>query len=90
MNKNLFVHSHDVDLWSTDYSRTGSIMVHFYPPEQGRYAECIDILSPIDWSIVEGWDGMNPGQRGEAYEALKQNKLEECLTLLDARIHGIR
>lgn len=90
MNKNLFVHSHDVDLWSTDYSRTGSIMVHFYPPEHGRYAECIDILSPIDWNLVEGWDGMNPGQRGKDYEALKQNKLEECLTLLDARIHGIR
>lgn len=53
MNKNLFVHSHDVDLWSTDYSKTGSVMVHFYPPEHGRYAECIDILSPIDWSLVE-------------------------------------
>lgn len=92
MNRNLFVHRQGADLWSRDYSRTDSIMVHFYPPENGhsRHAGCIDILSPMDWSIVGDWNGMTPGTRGEAYESLKRKKLDECLDLLDARIHGIR
>ena len=92
MNRNLFVHRHGADLWGTDYKCTDSIMVHFYPPEKphGKYADCIDILSPMDWSIIGEWDGMTPGTRGKEYEALKQKKLDECLDLLDARIHGIR
>ena len=90
MNRNLFVHSHDADLWHPNLCKTDSIMVHFYPPENGRYADCIDVLSLMDWNSIRDWDGMRPGTRGVDYESLKHKKMEECLDLLEVRLPGIR
>lgn len=92
MNRNLFIHRHGADLWHPDPAGTDSVMVHFYPPETpgGKYAECMDVLSLMDWGSISEWDGLNPGTRGPEYGEMKNRKLEECLNLLEVRIPGIR
>ena len=92
MNRNLYVHKGGTDLWRRQESGTSSMMVHFYPPEDpdGKFADCIDLLSPMNWEEVGGWADARPGARGEDYEAVKRRKLEECLNLVNARIPGIR
>lgn len=90
MNKNLFVHHDGVDLWRPDARKTESIMVHFYPPEKGKYAESMDVLSMMDWDMLSAWDGMHSGTRGADYEEIKNRKLNECLDLLEFRLPGIR
>lgn len=92
MNRNLYVHKGGTDLWRRQESGTSSVMVHFYPPENpdGKFADCIDLLSPMNWEEVGGWADVRPGARGEDYDAVKRRKLEECLELANARIPGIR
>lgn len=91
LNRNLFVHRYGTDLWHMDRTRTESVMVHYYPPENGgKYAECIDIISPMDWEGICRWENLRPCGRGEEYEALKRKKLDECLDLLEKRLPGIR
>lgn len=91
LDRNLFVHRYGADLWHPNPAATDSIMVHFYPPETNyKYAECIDVLSLMDWSGIAEWADGKPCLRGEDYEALKQKKLEECLDLLSVRLPGIR
>ena len=65
-------------------------MVQFYPPEKGKYAESMDVLSMMDWDMLSEWDGMHSGTRGADYEEIKNRKLNECLDLLEFRLPGIR
>ena len=86
LNRNVFVHSGDADLWNPDSTSTGSVMVHFYPIQDGVEngdAVCIDLLSPMSWDGLEGWSSSVPGRRGGEYEALKKRKLQECVELAD-------
>ncbi len=91
LDRNLFVHRYGADLWHPNPAATDSIMVHFYPPENNcKYAECIDVMSLMDWSGIAEWKDRKPCLRGETYEAIKKKKLEECLNLLSVRLPRIR
>lgn len=70
LNRNLFVHRPDADLWRPDPSRTESVLVHFYPPEAGGAATHLDLLSPMAW----------PEEAN--YTADKHRKAEDCLALV--------
>lgn len=55
------------------------VMVHFYPVPKGSKATHLDLLSPMPYIPRE-----DPG-----YQAAKQAKLEECLSLASSRLPGL-
>ena len=78
-NSNLYLHRDDADLWNVRTDRVESVLVHFYPPEEGCYAEGIDLLTPLRKTDLPEWEHDQPGHRGAAYEAFKQQKAEETI-----------
>ncbi len=90
LNRNVYIHHEEDDLWRSDPSLRESVMVHFYPSEDGRYADRIDVMSPMDVKILERWRDLPSMKRGEEYEKAKTAKWEKCLSLLERRFPGIR
>ncbi len=85
LNRNLFIHNADADLWRPDPRVTESVLVS-YSATDGEWAECVDLLSPMSWDEVSRWSEMRPGQRGEDYVDFKQKKLAECLKIVGRRL----
>lgn len=91
INRNIFVHRSDADLWNIDLSRTESVMVSMPASDDATsYAASIDLLSPMSWSDVEAWADAPKGHRGESYVAFKQSKTEQCLQLVEKYVPGLR
>ena len=80
LNRNVFVHSADEDLWHPSLAQTRSVMVHFYPETYpDGSARAIDLLSPMDMSLLEKWTDTTIGHRGDEYEKLKAQKAQACI-----------
>jgi len=91
LNRNLFVHERNADLWNVNWGRTESVLVHFGVPETGSdRAACVDLLSPMSWKEVEKWKDFPVGRRGEDYVSFKEEKTEACLKLVEKRLPGLR
>ena len=90
LNRNIYVNSADCDLWNPNDSKTESVLVHFYVPEEGECATHLDLMSPMAWDMVSEYAPEPRGRRGEKYEALKRRKAEECIALAEQRIPGLR
>lgn len=80
----LFVYSDSADMWRPDGQKTESALVSYYVPEgkDKTYATSLDILCPMDYSLVEKWSSLPCQRRGEEYEKFKQQKAEECVSLV--------
>lgn len=88
LNRNIFIHREQADLWVPDTKQIESAMVHFYVPENSEYATAIDILTPMYWQQVEQWaDGS--GKKDE-YQLFKQKKAEECLQFVAKRLPALK
>lgn len=91
LNRNIFVHTPDADLWRPDPSKTESVMVHFYPPEDGgEYATHLDLLSPMSYDTLAEWRNFPVERRGPEYEDIKRRKAEECIALVSRRLPELR
>lgn len=91
LNRNIFVHRPDADLWHVDTQRTDSVLVNYGVPEDGSdYAATVDLLTPMRWSDVERWAECARGHRGESYVDFKNRKVEECLQLVERRLPQLR
>lgn len=78
INRNLFIHKEEADLWRPDHSKTESVMVHFYPEDaESGYATHLDILSPLDGCELP---------RDESYPERKMQKAKECIALAGQRL----
>ena len=89
LNRNVFIHREDADLWNPDPGKTESLMIHFYP-EDGEFATRMDVMAPMDFTALSGWKDLPKNRRGDLYEEAKKKKWEECLALLESRFPGIR
>lgn len=89
LNRNLYVHREDADLWHPDPGRTESVLVHYYPVDT-EYASHIDLISPMSWQSVSQWRSLPVGHRGEEYERIKAEKARECIDLVSTRIPQLR
>ena len=84
LNRNIFVHREGTDLWANDQRLTtndqmvNSVMVSFYPDQPA-----LDLLTPMRWSEVADL-------RGEDYEAVKAQKTEACIRLVEQRLPALR
>lgn len=90
INHNLYVNRSDADLWNPDPSKTESVLVHFYVPNEGKWASHMDLISPMSWGELSSYKDEPRGHRGEAYEAIKRRKAEECISLVERRLPGLR
>ncbi len=101
LNRNVFIHGVEVDLWRPSPEGVRSVMVS-YPVPQGDAAdgerpgarECaavgIDLMTPMAWSEVEQWAGLQPGRRGEDYARFKEQRAQECIDLACTRLPELR
>ncbi len=85
LNRNLFLHKADTDLWNPDTSSVNSLMVSFYPDQQA-----LDLLTPIRWKQVEQWAENPFGHRGDDYLEFKRHKAEECIRMAESRLPLLR
>ena len=81
LNRNIFVHRPEADLWHPDTTQVNSLMVSFYPGQPA-----LDLLTPMRWSQVSQW----AEHRDAEYEAFKAQKAEECLQLAEQRLPELR
>lgn len=93
LNRNIFIHKED-NLWDCSYhpdSKATSALISYQLPKQGSiYTDNIDILTPMHWQEVEKWNNTTIGKRGDEYNALKQQKAEECIALATERIPELK
>lgn len=91
LNRNVFVHRGDADLWHVDTRRTESVLVNYSVPEDGSaYTSQLDLLTPMRWDDVVRWAESPIGHRGESYVQFKNAKMEECLRLVERRLPDLR
>lgn len=91
LNRNIFVHRKEADLWNVNTLKTESVLVNYSVPEPySSTAVNIDLLSPMSWKEVKKWVNFPIGRRGEDYVAFKQEKTEECIRLVEHRLPELR
>ena len=91
LNKNIYVHRSDADLWKVNTLNTESVLVNYSVPEEySSTAVNIDLLSPMSWNEVKKWANYPVGRRGDDYVAYKEAKAEECIRLVEKRLPCLR
>ena len=91
LNKNIYVHRSDADLWKVNTLNTESVLVNYSVPEEHSLtAVNIDLLSPMSWNEVKKWANYPVGRRGDDYVAYKEAKAEECIRLVEKRLPYLR
>ena len=67
------------------------VMVSARVPEDGSdMLRQIDLLTPMPWQECKAWEDTRVGHRGEDYKAFCKQKTEQCLTLAEQYIPGLR
>ena len=67
------------------------VMVSARVPEDGSdMLRQIDLLTPMPWQECKEWEDTRVGHRGEDYKAFCKQKTEQCLTLAEQYIPGLR
>ena len=91
INRNIYLHRAGADVWNPRPGKTDSVLVSWSVPYDGTDdAISLDLLSPMWWSEVEKWYGLPYGHRGEDYVQFTRMKTEECMSLAERRIPGLR
>ena len=92
VNRNEYVYSRP-NLWEgfeNDHPVSG-VMISYRVPEDGsEHVRQIDLLMPVDWSACSQWTDTKVGRRGDDYAQWKLQKAEECISLAETVIPGLR
>ncbi len=92
LNRNIYIHETD-DIWdegtqTADEKPRGALVSYAVPDNEGRYAQNVDLLTPMLWSDVEQFQDSSLGHRPQQYIELKQKKAEQLIALADKYIKG--
>lgn len=91
LNRNIYVHRSDADLWNVNTLNTESVLVNYSVPEEySSTAVNIDLLTPMSWNEVKKWADYPVGRRGDDYVAYKEAKAEECIRLVERHLPELR
>lgn len=91
LNKNIYIHKPEADLWNVKTTATESVLVNYSVPEDGcTTAANIDLLSPMSWEEVKKWAYLPVGRRGDDYVEYKHHKTEDCLRLVEKMLPALR
>ncbi len=80
------------DVW-TFYEQAdslGGLMVSCRIPEEGSYTTQADLLTPVPLQMFRQWEHTAVGHRGEDYIQLKQHLADQCITLAERVLPGLR
>jgi all-trans-retinol 13,14-reductase len=91
-NYNQFVYR-DRDVWEINRPDSpyiiNGLMISYRTPEQGTFAEQIDLLTPVQWQLFEPWTNTTIGKRGQDYKDLKKRLANECIELTEHCMPGL-
>lgn len=91
-NHNQYVYQRP-NVW-TFYLNDGpveGVMISCRVPEDGsEYAQQVDLLTPMTWDKCKQWSNTTIGRRGNEYRLMKKRMAEECITLAERFIPGLR
>lgn len=94
-NNNIYAYRNN-DLWHLADNlepdkHVDSVLISFVPADNDNstYTRNIDILTPMNWSMVEKWFGTKIANRGEEYEELKRVVADNCIKLAAEYIPGL-
>lgn len=92
-NRNYFVIGND-DAWyptaCPDDTRVSTCMISMQPSfASPLYTDVVCLLCPMYFSEVERWRDTTPGQRGAAYEELKERKARELIAFAERYYPGL-
>ena len=93
LNRNVYIHETE-DIWTEGFQSAAKkplcALVSFAVPENGQYAENVDILTPVLWNDVEKFSGTKPMSRGAEYEDFKAEKAAQLIDLADKYVSGVK
>lgn len=91
-NWNQYIYK-EPDVWAFHLKNdpVSGVLVSCRIPEDGsKYVQQVDLLTPMNWSECEQWSHTEMGRRGEDYKAMKKRVADECITLAERFIPGLR
>ncbi|WP_349845984.1 phytoene desaturase family protein [Bacteroides cellulosilyticus] len=91
-NWNQYIYK-EPDVWAFHLKNNpvSGVLVSCRIPEDGsKYVQQVDLLTPVNWSECEQWSHTEVGRRGEDYKAMKKRVADECITLAERFIPGLR
>lgn len=91
-NWNQYIYK-EPDVWAFHLKNNpvSGVLVSCRIPEDGsKYVQQVDLLTPMNWSECERWSHTEVGRRGEDYKAMKKRVADECITLAERFIPGLR
>ena len=93
LNRNVYIHE-TAEIWNEGFQKAENppqcALISFTVPQNGEYAENVDILTPMLWSDVEKFAGTSPMKRGAEYEDFKAKKAAQLIDLADKYVSGIK
>ena len=91
-NWNQYIYK-EPDVWAFHLKNNpvSGVLVSCRIPEDGsKYVQQVDLLTPMNWSECEQWSHTEVGRRGGDYKAMKKRVADECITLAERFIPGLR
>ena len=91
-NWNQYIYK-EPDVWAFHLKNNpvSGVLVSCRIPEDGsKYVQQVDLLTPMNWSECEQWSHTEVGRRGADYKAMKKRVADECITLAERFIPGLR
>ena len=91
-NWNQYIYK-EPDVWTFHLKNNpvSGVLVSCRIPEDGsKYVQQVDLLTPMNWSECEQGSHTEVGRRGEDYKAMKKRVADECITLAERFIPGLR
>lgn len=89
LGHNIHIHAEGSDIWHQKPGAMKSFLVSFYPPQEGEYADCLDILTSVSPSAFGDGEG-TPMHRSEAYEAAKRILAQSCIDAVSRRLPQLK
>lgn len=90
-NYNHYIYRHE-DVWVVhEHPELGGVLVSCRVPGDGScYTRQVDLLAPMPLSYCEPWANTRIGHRGEDYLEMKERMADECISLAERLVPGIR
>ncbi len=90
-NHNHYVYSRP-DVWELHEnpgSVDGILVSCRVPKDGGQWAEIVDILTPMPWSMCWRWEDTKVGRRGDDYKEMKDRMADGCVLLAESVIPSL-
>lgn len=72
--------------------KINSVMISFQVPDSKDITSCnaLDLIAPMGFDEVSKWKNEASGKRGVEYNEFKQRKAEECISLAESCLPGLK